>query len=382
MISPDNVAEAADRLGSMAMTGSDADQAKQCASCGKTSDALKRCTACKSVWYCGTNCQINHRKVHKKECKRIKKQLEEGCRTDAGGAGAPCAGAARTQKVASGLFDEPMPRPCCAICVVVLPLNPEMSIYATCCGQTFCGGCLYAQLKAIDKINQGKANGQAWIEYSCPFCRTQMLSNDENHLHVERLEKRVKLGDVCAMRTLSGAYVNGDLGLPVDHSKAVELAHRAIDLGSADACVDLGSWYYDGGVGLGKNETKAKMYWEVAAKRGDVDARSNLGDIEHNIREQSMHNSAERKMREELAVAHWRISAAAGSKLSMKSLTEYFETGIIVKEQYEEIERAHNEACEEMKSEDRDRFIEHHKMANGYDGANSDWCYSHRFEDS
>lgn len=76
MSSPDKVTDAADRLGSMAMTRSDAEQAKQCASCGKTGDALKRCTACKLIWYCGVNCQIDHRKSHRKGCKRIKKELE------------------------------------------------------------------------------------------------------------------------------------------------------------------------------------------------------------------------------------------------------------------------------------------------------------------
>ena len=41
-----------------------------CANCGKgdeNGDSLKACTACKMVKYCNRECQIAHRKQHKKE---------------------------------------------------------------------------------------------------------------------------------------------------------------------------------------------------------------------------------------------------------------------------------------------------------------------------
>ena len=41
-----------------------------CAACGKEGDSLKACTACKLVKYCNRDCQISHRKQHKKECKK------------------------------------------------------------------------------------------------------------------------------------------------------------------------------------------------------------------------------------------------------------------------------------------------------------------------
>ena len=45
----------------------------QCANCGKGEEnnkSLKTCTACKAVKYCNRECQMAHRKQHKKECKK------------------------------------------------------------------------------------------------------------------------------------------------------------------------------------------------------------------------------------------------------------------------------------------------------------------------
>ena len=51
--------------------------AKFCSSCGKESDTLKKCTACKCVWYCDKDCQKNHRREHKEECRRVKTELDK-----------------------------------------------------------------------------------------------------------------------------------------------------------------------------------------------------------------------------------------------------------------------------------------------------------------
>lgn len=47
-----------------------------CAGCKKPRamlDELKRCSGCKKVQYCSTECQRNHRKVHRADCNRVKK---------------------------------------------------------------------------------------------------------------------------------------------------------------------------------------------------------------------------------------------------------------------------------------------------------------------
>jgi hypothetical protein len=49
--------------------------AETCAACGKKGKVL-RCARCKSVGYCGKACQTSAWGDHKKECKRISKQIE------------------------------------------------------------------------------------------------------------------------------------------------------------------------------------------------------------------------------------------------------------------------------------------------------------------
>jgi hypothetical protein len=51
-----------------------------CANCGQeeTEEAkLKACRACKLVKYCNKDCQISHRPLHKKKCKKRSAELHE-----------------------------------------------------------------------------------------------------------------------------------------------------------------------------------------------------------------------------------------------------------------------------------------------------------------
>ena len=50
---------------------------KRCSACGEKSDTLKKCRNCKCVWYCDKDCQNKHWKEHKRDCKRIKKELDK-----------------------------------------------------------------------------------------------------------------------------------------------------------------------------------------------------------------------------------------------------------------------------------------------------------------
>ena len=69
-----------DSIGRSVVEGKDEDNErpadKVCSACGKESATVKKCTACKSVWYCDVACQKRQRRVHRKECNRIKKELE------------------------------------------------------------------------------------------------------------------------------------------------------------------------------------------------------------------------------------------------------------------------------------------------------------------
>src|SRR6056300_1444694 len=54
----------------------------RCASCGTAAGGninLKICTACKLVRYCSVECQKNHRRQHKKACKKRAAEIREDC---------------------------------------------------------------------------------------------------------------------------------------------------------------------------------------------------------------------------------------------------------------------------------------------------------------
>eukprot|EP01084_Bolivina_argentea_P061489 112375_1 len=53
-------------------------ESSECANCSKT-NANKKCSGCKCTYYCSQQCQVNHWKSHKKECKKLRKK---GVKTD------------------------------------------------------------------------------------------------------------------------------------------------------------------------------------------------------------------------------------------------------------------------------------------------------------
>ena len=128
-----------------------------CANCGKgEEDAgdLKACTACKLVKYCNRDCQIAHRKQHKRECKKRAAELHD-----------------------EQLFKQPPPNEDCPICMLPLPELATGYKYKSCCGKIVCSGCIYAVEKR-DGVGL------------CPFCRTPTPTSDEEIIVIERLKKR------------------------------------------------------------------------------------------------------------------------------------------------------------------------------------------------
>ena len=103
----------------------DADNTKTtCANCGKgeeNSGDLKACMACKLVKYCNRECQIAHRPLHKKACKKRVAELHD-----------------------EALFKEPPPPEECPICFLPLPEGTSEATFHSCCGKIICMGCIYA----------------------------------------------------------------------------------------------------------------------------------------------------------------------------------------------------------------------------------------------
>ena len=170
------------------------------------------------------------------------------------------------------LFAEPpLPqfREDCPICFLRLPSIGSGSVYMSCCGKVICSGCRHAPVYD----NQGNEV----TEKKCPFCRSPLPDSDEGI--VERYKKRVEANDVIAIHTLGSYYRGGLYGLSIDHTKALELWHRATELGYAGSYTCIGfACYYGQGVEIDKK--KAFHYWELAAIGGDLEARTNLGTRE------------------------------------------------------------------------------------------------------
>ena len=147
-----------------------------CANCGKGEESgggLKACTACNMVKYCNRDCQIAHRPVHKKACRKRAAELHD-----------------------EALFRrEPPPEfGDCSICFLRLPIMGSGRSYMSCCGKMICSGCCHADV--YDNL------GNIIVKEQCPFCRTPLPTSVEEAF--ERLKKRMEVGDEHAFDMMGG----------------------------------------------------------------------------------------------------------------------------------------------------------------------------------
>ena len=96
---------------------------------------------------------------------------------------------------------------------------------------------------------------------------------------------------------------------------------------------------------------KVKHYTELAAIGGNVYARHNLGTSE---------GKAGNKKR---AMKHYMIAAEAGFDKSLETIREYFMLGYATKDDFEKALRAHKEAKDEVKSDQRTAAIPLRRVA-------------------
>ena len=302
---------------------------KLCSECGKESDKLMKCRDCKCIWYCNAACQKRHWKEHKKECKLIKKGLQKrGGKLDLG-----------TEKDVGPLGKLP-PREECPICMRALPPLERLQQYFVCCGKTLCNGCDFQHYMKSEGVR------------TCAFCRTAVPRSDEEVL--ARLSKRVERKDPRAVFIMAMEYSEGGLGLPVNQAKCINLLRQSAELGSAVAHYQLGAYHDTGRMGLEQNEEEAIKFFKQAAEGGHLTSRHNLGSPEYN---NGNHVAA---------IRHWRLSASAGLKRSMGALVGYFEVGLLHHHDLAKALRAFYHARAEMKSENRDQYIEHLKKNGQY----------------
>jgi hypothetical protein len=218
----------------------------------------------------------------------------------------------------------------------ILPIHEGLLLHAACCGKTICGGC---DFQHQETWTSGKR--------TCAFCRESIAKIDEEIL--AQVHKRVELKDPVALCGMAHAYGEGELGLSVDQAKCIDLLRQAADLGLPSAHYELGNFHHEGVMGLEQDDANAKMHWEKAAEGGHLVSRFNVGFIEYK------NGDLVASMR------HLRLSASGGHKPSMNILIACFELGLLHHGDLAEAVRAMYLARAEMRSEDRDKYIDYLK---------------------
>ena len=275
-----------------------------CANCGIAGVddiKLEECNDCGFVKYCGDKCREEHREEHEEECKNRKAELND-----------------------RKLFTQPDETHLgeCPLCFLPLPLDPQKSIFWSCCSKIVCMGCNYADRKS-------KSGGG----HRCPFCREALPDNEEFE---RRLVKRIEASDPAALRKMGGKCYNEG-----DWDQALKYLTKAAELGNFHGHYMLGRMY-DDGEGVEKDMEKAAYHWEKAAIGGHPYARHNLGYYEKedgNI---------------ERAVKHYIIASKLGLKESMNVLWKHYSLGNITKDELETTLRSHQAALDAMKSPQRE----------------------------
>jgi len=323
--SNDDVCNVSDMLQNMSTADKEDIAVSICANCGKEGDEINNiCNKCKQVRYCNAACKKKHRHKHKKDCEELIRLATEKHNEE-------LKLAAELHDIE--LFKQPPPKEDCPICFLRMPTLASGRRYYNCCGKVICSGCCYAPVY--------DDQGNIVAEKVCPFCRTPWPSSDEEI--VRRYKNRMKLNDAYATYDLGCCYRDGDDGYPQDHTKALELWHRAGELGYAKAYNDIGYAYNNNGEGVEVNKEKAIYYYELAAIGGDVTARSNLG-----IKEAKAGN-------EDRALKHFMVAVRDGYVKSLELIKAFYTNGHATKDDYTRALKVYQEYLGEIKSAQRDK---------------------------
>ena len=289
-----------------------------CASCGAKEDGdgitLKKCTACYLVRYCSVKCQKEHRRQHKRACKKRAAELRDEILFK--------------QPEGSHLGD-------CPICFLPLSLDLQKSAVASCCSKRVCCGCILASQK------QEKA---ARLEHKCPFCRDPMPKSEEEYkIHAvndkRKLAKRAEANDPVALCEMGATHHREG-----DYEKAFECFTKAVAFGNNVSAHSQLSQMYHFGRGVEKDEKKKFYHLEEAAIGGDAIARHNLGCTE------------EKRCKMDRAVKHYIIAANQGEDDSLETLKKLYQKGcrLVSKNVFTAALRAHKAAVEATKSQLRE----------------------------
>eukprot|EP00984_Skeletonema_dohrnii_P020457 scaffold9984_cov148-Skeletonema_dohrnii-CCMP3373.AAC.8 len=284
---------------------------KMCASCGvaEVDDIkLKECDDCDLVRYCSDTCQKDHRPKHEAMCKERAAELRDEI-----------------------LFRQPESTHMgdCPICFLPLPIDSKQFKLQSCCSQTVCRGCDYA-----NKVREREAR----LQHTCPFCR-KLLPNTEEEVG-KNVMKRAEANDLIAIGQVGKEhYQQGD------YESAFGYWTKAAEMGDVNThCLIAG--LYHKGQGVEKDKKKEIYHLEVAAIAGHPQARCILGCREGN------------DGRTDRAVKHFIIAANLGLDEAIQALKGYYADGAVSKEDFAAALRAHHAAVIATKSPQREAAAE------------------------
>ncbi|EJK47105.1 hypothetical protein THAOC_34201, partial [Thalassiosira oceanica] len=236
------------------------------------------------------------------------------------------------------LFGEPRPLAECPLCMNAMPFDVEERRYFLCCGKTTCMSCYthYAFNAEANRMRRQNDNGHNEpVDLPCPFCRcSEEMDLDEESVLSERIEKS----------ELNGCF---------DHQAAFE----------------LGQHHYDSAYYGSDWKASAMKWWKKAAKHGNELAAYELALIytgsEHakfTVREQADlgksymeeaaiagHPKARywlglHEMNQERAMSHFTLAARYGCKTSLDLVVKGYRSGIVTREDLDEVLRGHQDA--------------------------------------
>ena len=223
----------------------------------------------------------------------------------------------------------------CPICMVTLPIiNTKGTLFHPCCGKIICGGCIYKSLMKGIKDN-GADSSKIGL---CAFCRQQAPEND-----TKAIKKLMKKKNPHAFMHKAERYKAGAYGVFQSYTRALEMYTCAAELGNAEAFEKIGSCYHTG-IAVEQDKSKALEYWEVAAKKGCIKAHLALAGYKVNA--------------DQHYTDHLKVAASAGDKHSMDALMKLYKLNELSKEELTQTLRAFQASTNEMKSKDRDDYVE------------------------
>lgn len=231
------------------------------------------------------------------------------------------------------------PREDCPICMLPMPLDIMEVTYSSCCGNSFCNGCLHDLILA--DVKEGRSTVEESRARFCPFCRTECVAEDDILKYDMKLAKS---GHRHAIYLVGGSHFDGEHGLTQNKAEGIKWWRRATEAGSPEAAHRLGCCSEEGD-GVEQDNDKALECYKKAAERGDVDAFVSIGSL------------LAQKGEIEEALLNYRKAALCGlsEPESLLSLLEKgYSDGYMTKEEYDFTLRENKKVRNEMKSESRE----------------------------